>query len=492
MKKFLSVLITVLICLIMSSCGNQSKPKTPTEATRYEYGSDGFYIVKECYDRKGNLFEEYYYTFDTEIYSLECTIKAYNTFDENGNLLKSEGHYVSNPYHAMRENVLMIESVQHERFDYKIVNEDGNIELYIKQTKNEKGQIKREEYYTAGGRFIRVEEVDYREDGTVSARRGKNARDELIYESLCNEKGNFVSSTQYDETGRKTAIFSAEYYESGVMRAYKETTVYKDGSMGDAATVAEFDESGRPTKYGNKSYYYNQNGSFYVTSYLFGLEHYNFNAEGYLMSYQNSSNDMDIHYTYDEQGRLSSAVTKDDSSGRILANVSYLYREDHSVVVRIEKATSANDQVIYTDTKGRIIKSEDYRGASLLSYETIEYDAYGNVTRMCEYKNDKLNKEYLYEYNEHGDLMKEEIRSYYSSSVGKKFTEYEYFENGYVKSVVAYNNENTLRNTSYTKEYDADGGYVYTEYFLGQMSRRFTYDRYGEVIKSESFDVSLG
>lgn len=485
--------MTVLICLIMAACGNQSKPEKLTEITRYEYDSEGFYIIKDCYDRKGKLLEEYYYTIDGEIYSFDCTIKVYNTFDKKGNLIKSEGHYVSNPYHAIRENVLVIEAIEHEQFDYKVVNEDGNIELYIKQTKNENGQVTREEYYTASGRFIRVEEIDYREDGTVSARRGKNARDELTYESLCNEKGNFITSTQYDETGRKEAIFSAEYYENGVMRAYKETTVYKDGSQGDTRTVAEFDELGRPTKYCGMNYVYNQNGSFNVGSILFGSEYYNFNAEGYLMSYQNISNDVGIYYTYDEQGRISSAVTKDTSSpNRVLANVSYLYREDHSAVVRIEKATSANDQVIYTDTKGRIIKSEDYRGDSLLSYETIEYDAYGNVTRMCEYKNDKLNEEYLYEYNEHGDLTKEEVRSYYSSSVGKRFKEYEYYENGYIKSVLSYDGEKTLRNTNSTKEYDEDGGYVYTDYFLGQVSRRSTYDRYGELIKTESFDVSLG
>ena len=105
--------MTVLICLIMAACGNQSKPEKLTEITRYEYDSEGFYIIKDCYDRKGKLLEEYYYTIDSEIYSFDCTIKVYNTFDKKGNLIKSEGHYVSNPYHAIRENVLVIEAIEH-------------------------------------------------------------------------------------------------------------------------------------------------------------------------------------------------------------------------------------------------------------------------------------------------------------------------------------------------------------------------------------------
>ena len=56
-------------------------PKELTEVLRYEYGSDGFYIIKEYYDEKGNRLEEHYYTVDGELGILDCKIAAYNTVD---------------------------------------------------------------------------------------------------------------------------------------------------------------------------------------------------------------------------------------------------------------------------------------------------------------------------------------------------------------------------------------------------------------------------
>ena len=500
MKKFLSLLALLMFCVLIAACGKTKTPEKLTETTRYEYNSEGFYVIKDCYDKKGRLLEEYYYTIDGEIYSLDCTIKAYNTYDKNGNLLKSEEHYVSNPCHAVRETVLVIEAIEHETFDFKVVNEDGNIELYMKQTKNEKGQVTREEYFTRGGRFVRAEEVDYREDGTVSARRGKNARGELTYESECNEKGNFITTKLYDETGRNSEIISAAYYESGMLGAYNTAAVDRDGYIFEAVPTTEFDEFGRLKKYYSLDYHYNEDGSFTIGHAL--ADTYYFNSEGYLEAYLNSlllSKDK-TYYRYDEQGRLYAVVTRDispavedifESSG-LWTLVTYEYRADNSVVVHTEQVKGGNKQVVYTDTKGRMIKSESYRKDGILDYETLEYDKYGNVTRRCEYKNEQLIMEYLYEYNEHGDLVKEQLITHSSQGSSAQITEFEYSENGYIKNILSYVNQKTTANMSYTEEYDEDGGHVYTEYFLGQISKKVTYNKYDEIVKWEDFPISYG
>ena len=485
MKKFLSLLALLMLCVLIAACGKTKTPEKLTETTRYEYNSEGFYVIKDCYDKKGRLLEEYYYTVDSEIYSFDCTIKAYYTYDKEGNLLKLEGHYLSNPCHATRESVLVFEAIEHETFDFKVVNEDGNIELYMKQTKNEKGQVTREEYFTRGGRFVRAEEVDYREDGTVSARRGKNARGELTYESECNEKGNFITTKLYDEYSRNVTIISAEYYENGVMSKCTTTTAFGDGTSGDPWPIAEFDETGRITQYGTSvKYYYNEDGSYGAN--LNSLEWYNFNAEGYLTSYRHFTNDVKVHYTYDGQGRITAAETKrDDSSESVLASITYEYRADGTVVVRTEQANNANDQMIYTDTKGRIVKTVTFRGDTRLKHETVEYDEYNNVTRICEYDKDKLEKEYLFAYNEHGDLTKEETVYHNSSSIQKTFKEYEYFENGYVKKIRSYDRQNNLDSE---KVYDENLGYTCLEYVLGKKHHETTYDRYDREVKSVYYE----
>ena len=197
MKKILSLFMLLLLCILAVACGagkttapakttgqttsqpvqngtsggttassstpagNESTQMLPeflpaapeglTERVRYERGTEGFYIIKEYFDVKGKCLEEHYYAIDGELGVLDCKIVAYNTFDSEGRLIKSEGHYISNPYYAARETVLVIEAIEHEKFDYKVSDEDGNVKLYIKETKNAKGEVTREEYFTKGG-----------------------------------------------------------------------------------------------------------------------------------------------------------------------------------------------------------------------------------------------------------------------------------------------------------------------------------------------------
>jgi hypothetical protein len=264
--------------------------------------------------------------------------------------------------------------------------------------------------------------------------------------------------------------------------------------------TTEFDEFGRLKKYYSLDYHYNEDGSFTIGHAL--ADTYYFNSEGYLEAYLNSlllSKDK-TYYRYDEQGRLYAVVTRDispavedifESSG-LWTLVTYEYRADNSVVVHTEQEKGGNKQVVYTDTKGRMIKSESYRKDGILDYETLEYDKYSNVTRRCEYKNEQLSMEYLYEYNEHGDLVKEQLITHSSQGSSAQITEFEYSENGYIKNILSYVNQKTTANMSYTKEYDEDGGHVYTEYFLGQISKKVTYNKYDEIVKWEDFPISYG
>ena len=526
MKRLLSVLMMFVICLLLTACNetqtpsktedqsttesttestngnNEQKPNTSTqlpsflpeapqglkEVTRYERTGDGFYIVKEYFDDNGNRLEEHYYQIDGELGIFDCKIVAYNTVDTQGNLIKSEGHYISNPYYAARETVLIIEAIEHEAFDYKVLDEDGNITLYIKETKNANGDVILEEYFTKAGRLIRTEETDYREDGTVSAYRGKNARNELTYETLCNEKGDFISCLLYDETGRKYGKIYAEYHENGVIKAYKTAAIYKNGEEDEANTVTEFYEDGRILKHAGRNYIYKSNGKLQRISAT--LNNRVFDENGYLLSYSGSESgaylsDITIKYSYDQYGRLTSSVTKNTKT---LAQViiSYEYAEDGSVTVRTTNQYGITNNIIFTDAKGRIIQTEVHSNTGRTSHQTMEYDVYGNVIKISEYKKDVLKTENFYAYNEHGDLIKLETKSYSSSGVGVTSEEYEYFENGYVKSQRFYRRGQI----EHTKVYTEDGGYTYTEYSSlahNGIHCTITYDRYGNKIESTYF-----
>ncbi len=493
MKKILSVFVLLLFCLLAAACGSNNS-KNLKEVVRYECGPEGFYIIKGYFDRKGNCLEERYYDIDSELDIIDCKIIAYNTFDKKGNIVKAEGHYISNPYYATPETVLVIEAIDHEEYDYKVVDEAGNVNLYIKETKNENGKVTREEYYTRGGRFIRVDEYEFREDGTLRAYRGKNARNEFEYETLCDERGNFLVSTRYDdETGRPLSEVAAEYYENGAIKAYYTTAIYKNDSKGDATALVEFYEDGRISKSFGKEYLYDEDGKLF--SIRRQIDYFNFDENGYLVSYSGRANgqidtNIGIQYKYDAQGRLTSCVTKNALNGSKIT-IAYQYREDGSMIIRHTNVYGITNNIIYTDAKGRVILSEVYNNVSRTSHETIEYDVYGNVIKRCEYDQGQLSNEHFYEYNEHGDLLKKESKAYSSGGFRLTSEEYEYFENGYVKSVV-YRDRDEITDT---KLYDENGGYTYTIYSIlakGEKHMERTYDRYGNELKTVSFGVSFG
>ena len=526
MKRILTVFILLVLCILMTACNGAQQPlqtedqsttegstastspnqpqnpvtptklpdflpeapKDLTEEIRYECGTDGFYIIKEYFDADGNRLEEHYYDIDGELGILDCKITAYNTVDKDGNLIKSEAHYIANPYHAIRETVLVMEAIEHETFDYKILDEDGNITLYVKETKNENGDVVREEYFTKGGRLIRTEDIDYREDGTISAYRGKNARNELTYETVCNEKGDFISCLLYDETGRKYGKIYAEYYENGVIKTYKTAMVYNNGEEDEPTTITEFYEDGRIQRHNGRNYFYTEAGKLQRISAV--LNERVFDENGYLLSYSGSESgaylsDITIKYSYDQYGRLTSSVTKNTKT---LAQViiAYEYAEDGSVTVRTTNQYGITNNIIFTDAKGRIIQTEVHSNTGRTSHQTMEYDVYGNVIKISEYKKDVLKTENFYEYNEHGDLIKLETKSYSSSGVGVTSEEYEYFENGYIKSQKSFR----YGEPTHMKQYHEDGGYTYTEYSSlaqGGIHCKITYDRYGNKTESTYF-----
>ncbi|MBR7161391.1 MAG: hypothetical protein IKD07_03160, partial [Clostridia bacterium] len=463
-------------------------PKELTEVLRYEYGSDGFYIIKEYYDEKGNRLEEHYYTVDGELGILDCKIAAYNTVDEAGNLIRSKGHYIANPYYALRETVLTMEAIAHEQFDYRVLDEDGNVTLYIKETKNASGDVTLEEYFTKGGRFIRAEEYDYREDGTLHAYRGKNARGELIYETLCNENGDFISCLKYNEEGRPTAKIYAEYHENGRIKTYKIAAVYTDGTEDEAHTVTEFYDDGRIQRHNGKNYNYDENGA--LKNIFAVLNQRTFDKNGYLLSYSGSEtgeylSDVNVNYSYDAYGRLTSCVTKNPKT-LVQTKIEYEYAEDGSVTVRHTNRYGIVNNIIYTDVKGRIVQTEIHSNTGRTSHQTLEYDPYGNVIKICDYEKDVLKADHFYEYNEHGDLVKSESKTYSSHGISTTAEEYEYFENGYLKcQISSRNGERT-----YMKQYQEDGGYIYTEYSSLEKGKKHiekTYDKYGNTIKSVTF-----
>ena len=503
-KRMVSVFMVFLFCVLLTACANKedlaSKSQYPEflptarkrlkEVVSYQCSADGFYIVKGYFNWKGHLLEEHCYAIDEDIYTLDCKIAVYNTVDKKGNLIQSQGRYISNPYHAIRDTVLVMEVIEDETYDCRVLNEDGNVELYIKQTKNANGKVTREEYFSPNGRFLRSEEFDYRDNGTLSAYRGKNAKNELTYETQCDGKGNFLTCLQYEENGRPSMQFSAEYDEKGRIKTYKTTPVSKTGALSETSTVTEFHEDGRIMKHGGRDYIYTKEGKLREIS---GYQNeYIFDGAGYLLTHnvkKKGPYGVDIEtkstYKYDQYGRISSCVTENTKT-LAKETVLYFYAEDGAMTVSHTNQDGVNDNTVYTDAKGRLIKSVVYNKAYGSSHQTLEYDVSGKITKVCDYDKGALTKERFYEYNEYGDLIKLETKDYYSSGSLLTSEEYEYFENGYVKNHIS----RRKGEITHTEEYDGDGGHIYTEYSASEKGKKYceiTYDKYGNEIKSVYF-----
>ncbi len=492
----------LLFCVALTSCANNGASRSnypeflPTarkrlkEIVRYHYTDEGFYVIKGYFNWRGHLLEEHCYTIDDELCILDCKIASYNTVDKKGNLIRSQGHYISNPYYATRETVLVTEAIEHETYHYRVLNEDGNVELYIKETKNADGNITLQEYFSRTGRFVRAEEFDYRENGTLSAYRGKNAKNEITYETQCDERGNFLTCLTYEETGRPSVKMTAEYYENGMMKSYKSASVSKTGEVGEFSTVAEFYEDGRIMKHNGRDYIYTKSGKLQKIS---GYSHeYIFDDAGYLLTHNvkvPGSYDIDVKtrytYEYDPQGKILSCVAENLKTLE-KETVLYHYAEDGSLTVNQKIKGGAAENTFYMDAKGRLVKSVIYSKATGSSHQTLEYDVYGNVTKVCDYEKGELVKEHFYEYNEHGDLIKSESKRHDSYGVKVTSEEYEYFETGYVKSQVS----REKGEITYTKVYYEDGGYTDTEYSIFEDGKKYyeiTYDKYGNKIKTVYF-----
>ena len=461
------------------------KPEGLEERIQYEYTDEGLYIVKAYFDGKGNPVEEHYYTIDSELGVLCCEIISYNSFDERGDLVFSEGHYVKNPYHSVKESVLTVKELDGIEYSYSVTDEYGNILMYIKVTEDSYGRSVKEEYYGMSGRLIRTEETEYHANGNVSLHKSVSASGKTLFICEYDEKGNFTKCVSYRNNGNVKAETSAEYHENGALSKYKVVSYSESGGVSGVSTTEFFDD-GRISSAPGRGYAYRQDGTLaMVTKNL--TDRYSYDIKGYLVKYDGRINgqvgtSLNISYTYNESGALTSVVSRSHQS-EYNYSVKYTYRKDGSLKIARTNQYGIENHVVYTDERCRTILEETHNNERRTKYYVYEYDSYNNIKRIRFYEDDVIAFETEYGYNKHGDLIREHTVDYYMLSVASTETvNHEYYSDGELRLTVKYNDEGYK---TYEREYFKDGGYMYSEYdFHGNVSRAETFDKNGNNTRS--------
>lgn len=515
MKKILTFIMTLVIALSVFSCSGggaekteqttsgthntnassatdpvrpslyPDKPEGLDERIRYECTDGGLYIVKGYFDGKGNPVEEHYYTVDSELGVLCCEIISYNSFDESGDLVFSEGHYVKNPYHSVKESVLTIKELDGVEYGYGVTDEYGNIRMYINVTEDARGRSVKEEYYGMSGRLIRTEETEYHANGNVSLHKSVSAGGKTLFICEYGEKGNFTKCVSYRNNGKVKSETSAEYHENGALSKYKVISYSESGGV-SGTSVTEFFDDGRISSAPGRTYVYREDGSLStVTKHL--TDRYSYDGNGYLVEYNGRVNgqigtSVNINYTYNESGVLVSVVSRSRQS-EYNYSVKYTYSEDGTGKITRTNHYGIENLVIYTDERGRVIREETHNNVKRTKYYAYEYDSYDNIKKISFYNDDVISTATEYGYNEHGDLIRENTVNYYRYGVASTETvNHEYYGDGELKLTVKYNDEGYK---TYEKEYFKDGGYMYIEYdFSGNASRAETFDKNGNNTRS--------
>ena len=500
MKRILMFSILMLLVFQLAACGvsetkntmsnvspiEPEKPKNTTEKIQYMYLDGKVTIIKGYFDSKNNCVEEQHYTFDGKLNIFDCTAISYNTYNRKGELVEAEMHYKKNPVYFVKETVLNLEAIKDGKYDYKTEDSGGNILLYIKETKDGEGRVTKNEYYDAGDRLLKTEEMEYNENGTLSSHKMLNAKNEISFASKYNSDGNLTSFEGYDDFGRLDLKGQAKYYENGIMSEYTLIPVGEDGGYG-IATKMKFHEDGRMNTISHRNsivtrYSYDENGVLksvdtnYEGEYIFDENGFVTKYRGYIVGNMMVQNTVDTCYFY-KDGVLVKTNTVNNANKKT-ADASYTLKNDGTAIIELTEIDTFDKIKCWLDKNGRVVKEETTLSTGRIRCTEFEYDTLGNLVKETFTDNGKKSKMKEYRYDIHNAVIREDETSYYSSSENKEYVLYEYYDNGYPKNITRYDR---LDNIDYSYQYAEDGSYTYTLYDeLGRVSSKTSFDKYGK------------
>ncbi|MBP5331419.1 MAG: tetratricopeptide repeat protein [Lachnospiraceae bacterium] len=236
----------------------------------------------------------------------------------------------------------------------------GIVEVYIRQRDYETALAKAQEYYDLTGDSRFLEKIEMLQRGDVSDSRGRRLKS-TYYDA----SGNIVfwHEFTYDLNGRQTGV--TDYNPDGTENSHvdlshdenMDVNYWWSNTDGAVGKLEHIKENGRTVQ----------------------ARHYDLNGE--INFYE--------EYFYDENGRLSYRLTYDAANGNRLTRKEESFYDDAGREIKMN--------FYYADETGEL---------KLQSYQTREYDEYGNLTKYSGYSSDGRLEWYdLYETDEEGSRV---------------------------------------------------------------------------------------
>jgi YD repeat-containing protein len=473
------------------------------------------------YDNQGNIVSSYVYGEN----DAEGILNAYS-YDVNGNVtarLENAGTNSRGELYVGRDTI--VSKTQYDGVGNVLSSIDplGNITSY-RYTRDKKlsavvlpgdNNLSRQYEYSdrlENGYYAdTITDIKGNRSETVS-----NAADQIMYTADHGENSSETIKTefQYDKQGNvikqtngNGTYIKWEYDSDG--NCIREKTYNKNGTQQND-TQYTYDDYDNLTK--AVDYCLSDNKMVNVcTSY------YRYNKRGMLIAegqilYDNGSDETEseiedvlVRYSYDNNGRLTSAEYPADSDG-IIAEY-YEYNSNNQltgVKAKLKNSSSTVTLCTYEYTKrGRVKKEEsvlspaDANSAKLVKKYT--YDCLDRVKTIEYSKGGTVYEKYSYEYDKNSNIIKET-----TEGAGKEVREYTYTEKGQLSDTAISINGSTQ--TPYHYEYDSVGnctrlkhGYIEdmtynglnqlvkkTEHTGSEVVTNYTYDKSGNLITSNS------
>ena len=246
----------------------------------------------------------------------------------------------------------------------------------------------------------------------------------------------------------------------------QQTTVHKTGMQNELFYLSkyEYDDQGRVNAVYN---YYCTNTNAAPLSFTT----YEYDVEGNVkkVSFNNSAS---VDYTRDYFGRLASKTLTNSTGSTTYVTQSYSYAT-HGTYAAYQKTSAQVSKVTLTDASGT-------------EYTEYSYDAVGNITGIRRYNSSGTLSQYSYEYDELGQLTRENIYIPSNTSASKTLV-YAYDKAGNILSKTTYPyTTGTLGTATSTINYQYTAsawGDLMTQYNQGAIS----YDAIGNALNLNSY-----
>ena len=360
--------------------------------------------------------------------------------------------------------------------------------------------------------YIAMEAYDMAEE--VIAQAENNLDDEIIL--AMREKTNTLLASADTEADNKSENTNQKENETTTVATtksepylrYMQATSYDSEGNVTSIKKEEYDTDGNIIN----TIFYDANGTAYRS------EEYQYdNNDNLIMSARYDENkNLTSKTEYDSNGNQLSAISYDEN-GDIEQHTENTYDENGN---RIKYVSYFSDGSIqsqsYYNTNGNVIESISYdEDRSITSQRTCEYESDGSIhisELTKDYDNNSLYVENEYFYDSNWNILKEvnynasgevynqteyeyvgeklmtELSTQYSNDKYK--TEYEYYEDGTLKSQTyysAYDGEPFIQDSITLYSYDELGNKMESQYFNDTLSWITVYDKNNNKIQYESY-----